>query len=290
MTTGKIPNANAAAQMRVQADNAATAQLKNAAQIAASDHHVFHKGTPFAHGTPSSPMRRGPTLRLPLQSAGKRIGGSKKSRKSKHADAEFGAEECHDERHTLYDFNLEGRDPTARVTSLEDRGDDDSDDGKKRENSVDHRFKMSAVAEQSNAVSKDSFSKDSYAVGRSPEKSAELKLPPLQSMSDVVKFLHASTQNNKTDQSSLHILMQRVSSAILRMDIKLPNKIADARNVLIDVFGVGYTGTAALPESMRTFHRILPLLLVNLSRTRTSNQQALAAARMESQTKAFKAG
>lgn len=284
MTTGRIPNGNYATHVPLQEESAAAHDRHKAVQAGTNHTHVSHKGTSFAHGAPSSPMQRGPTFRMPLQRAGKRIGSSKKSGKSKHADAEFEAEECHDERHTLYDFNAEDRDSTLRVVSLEDRGDDQSGDDKKRESSVDHRFKMAAVLERSKTLFK-----DSYAAGKLIEKPAQLKLPPLQSMSDVVKFLHASTQNNKTDQSSLHILMQRVSSAILRMDIKLPNKIADARKVLVEVFGVGYTGVAALPESMRTFHRILPLLLVNLSRTRTSNQQAIAAARIESQTKAFKA-
>ena len=222
---------------------------------------------------------------MPLKSAGKRS-AAKKASKSTQLDAEFEIEEHHEDRHPVYDFGLEYRDPGVRLRSLEDHADEQSDNKRKENNTADHRFKMSAVTERSGTLSK-----ESYTVGKAFQRPSELKIPPMQSMSEVVKFLHTCTQTDPSGKS-LSLVLRRIGAAVLRNEIKLPivNKVADARNVLIEIFGAGYKGTDAMPASLRSFHQIFPLWLVNLSKTRTAAQQSAAAARTELQSQVFGTG
>jgi len=106
-------------------------------------------------------------------------------------------------------------------------------------------------------------------------------LPPMQSLRDVVKYVHGALQSDPTGKS-IKTTLQAINAAVLRNDIKLPalTKVSEARSLLIEIFGKGYQSKGSLSSSVSSIHIMLPLWLINLSKHRTETGKLHAAARL----------
>ena len=106
-------------------------------------------------------------------------------------------------------------------------------------------------------------------------------LPELHSLRDVLHLIQSTSLADPSGKS-VPLLLRRINAAVLQNKIDLPKiaKVADARELLIDIFGKGHHAPAPLSATQRSLHAMLPLWLLNLGRQRTPTQQIHAAARL----------
>lgn len=114
-----------------------------------------------------------------------------------------------------------------------------------------------------------------------PDKTVQAPLPDIRSMRDMLHLIQSSSVADPSGKS-LPLLLRRINAAVLQNKISLPriDKISDAREMLIEIFGKGHQGTTPLTSTQRSLHAMLPLWLLNLGRERTPTQQMHAAARL----------
>ena len=108
-----------------------------------------------------------------------------------------------------------------------------------------------------------------------------LPLPPMHSLDDVVRVIHAATQSDPAGES-IGMLLKQINAAVMRREIKLPTLtlVSEARAALIGAFGTGDSNARPVSESLRSVHTLLPLWLINLSKRRTALERVQAAARL----------
>ena len=106
-------------------------------------------------------------------------------------------------------------------------------------------------------------------------------LPELHSLRDVLHLIQSTSLADPSGKS-VPLLLRRINAAVLQNKIDLPkiSKVADTRELLIDIFGKGHQNPSTLSASQRSLHAMLPLWLLNLGRQRTPTQQSHAAARL----------
>ncbi len=283
MSNGKISGSNPFNPIPIPINNAADPLQDPALRQATHGHHGHFKGALFRHGELSIPMRRGPIGRMPLRNA-----GSKRSVKAKRTPRAQDVEDhdfLQDQDQDQYRIEESSAEQLARrFKSFQSKQEEESG----REGSGERRFARMFDMRASTAV--DGVERKT---GISTEQAkhaalANVPLPSMASLGDVVKFVHACVEKDPTGKSVPHV-MRRINAAVLRKEIDVPvvTKIADARRVLIDIFGVGHLSKDSASPSMRNIHLMLPLWLINLGRQRTNEQRLQAAARLSSQRAVF---
>lgn len=244
--------------------------------------HGNFKGALFEYSTLNILMRRGPTGRMPLRNAGsgKRNVGAKGPRRGV-AVTEVDFMQNEDE-HVIEESAFDKL--SVRFKSFQNEDDQNSSGGTGDERRFERLFQMPS----NDTVGIDS-NKAAFATPQARQSAvAATPLPTMKTLGDVVKFIHACVDKDPSGKSVSQIL-RRINAAILRQEINLPviTKVADARNVLIEVFGVGNLARDGLNPSLRNVYLMLPLWLVNLGRQRTSEQRVQAAGRVSSQRAAL---
>ncbi|MBC7500348.1 MAG: hypothetical protein H7315_07610 [Herminiimonas sp.] len=235
-------------------------------------HHARHfRGALFRQGPLAPLMRRGPTARVPLRSPAAKRSPARRGPK-RGPSIEEGESEIAFDDVTVEETSLS---PATRIAqqSEQDGSEDHSEQERRDEKRIGRLFQM---VESAPVATRDgSLAHEAQRV-ESRERAA---LPPMQSLDSVVTFIHASTQSDPSGRS-LALLLRQINAAVLRDEIKLPvvSSVAEARAVLIDVFGKGHSGIEALSGSRRSIQAMLPLWLVNLSKRRTNLERAQAAA------------
>ena len=243
-------------------------------------HHTSHghfKGALFRHGGLGVLMRRGPTGRMPLRNAGAKRGTGAKRTANLEGVTEL--DFLHDEdQHLIEESSAELL--ARRIKSFQKEEEPGSEHGEGGERRFARIFQM-PVAELSSGAG---FKGAGASAEAKPAALAAVPLPSMRSLDDVVKFIHSCTEKDPTGKSVSQIL-RRINAAVLRKEIDLPvvTKVADARNVLIKIFGAAQMSKESASPSMRNIHALLPLWLVNLGRQRSSEQRVQAAARVSSQ-------
>lgn len=276
MTHGKIVRSNPFQQTPI-ADAATATQ-----DVASRPHsHGHFNGAMFQQCALSVLMRRGPIPRMPLRNAGsgkrgvgprRPRGGESLSEVELERDDDFLAEDPNTNNFTVHFHSFQGS------------GDQESNSGRDQERRFAGLFQMPSRQLNDVVPKKESFT----TPGSRPVARATAQLPPMQSLDDVAKFVKGAIDQDPSGRSVPHIL-RTINAAMLRQEINLPaiTKVADAREVLVDIFGSGHADRKDLSQSMRNLYLMLPLWLVNLGRQRTNDQRIQAAARVSSQTAAF---
>lgn len=237
------------------------------------------RGAFFQQGGLANLPRRGPTPRMPLKSANATKRASSSGRKKNDyvagdADGDFssldGLESEHDSGYVDLHFN-----------TSQDRDESSQNEGDREHRRFNRMFEMAPTAIENKSSS------IRTTINRVQERREATPLPPMTSLADLVGFIHTSVKSDPSGKS-LGLLLRRLNAAVMRNEIPLPTtaKIADVRQTLIDIFGVGHNVESTSP-SMQNIYRILPLWLMNLGRKRTAMQQCQAAARL---TVPFSAG
>lgn len=233
------------------------------------------QGASFQYGGASTQMRRGPTVRMPLQRARTKKKGISKSASGAH----HGGDEDGD--FAVSQNNGAGeKAPLSRLQSQFHSGEDGDNESDQEQRDEQRRFdKLFAVS----AYRVDSFTKSALQPSLTTKRvvAVPTPLPQMNSLPEVLKFIHGAMQSNPSGKS-VNELLRRIAAAVHRGEIKLPreNKIAAARPLLVEIFGEGYQGKEALSESAKSLYTMLPLWLINLSRQRTDIQRIRAAARL----------
>ena len=272
MSSGKISGNNRLQTVRIGDTPAAP-------QDPAPQHatHSHFKGALFRLGGLQFLMRRGPIGRMPLRNAGAKrgVGANRAAGIEGVNDVDF----LHGD-----DDHLVGESSAEQFARRFKAYQSDEEQGSGREGGGEQRFArmfQMPVGEVSSRVASKS------GMTAAEAKQAELAavpLPAMRSLSDVVSFIHSCAEKDPTGKSVSHIL-RRINAAVLRKEIDLPTvtKVTDARNVLIDIFGVAQMSKDGASPPMRNIHLMLPLWLVNLGRQRSNEQRMQAAARVSSQ-------
>lgn len=238
-------------------------------------HHAHFKGALFEHGGHGGPMRRGPTPRMPLRSpAGKR--GAGRARPAAGGAIDEGEAEHSEETHVPDEVRL--LQVRIQPQSEQDGSQDESNEGRRDEKRFERIFQRAPVFGKLNEGALHAVKDAGKSLALPPDR---VLLPPLHSLEDVMRFIHAATQTDPGGKS-IAVLLRRINAAVLRNEIKLPivTRVSEARAALIDAFGTGHDGRKMAGESLRSVHAMLPLWLINLSKRRTALQQTHAAARL----------
>ncbi|MES2831687.1 MAG: hypothetical protein V4695_06820 [Pseudomonadota bacterium] len=121
----------------------------------------------------------------------------------------------------------------------------------------------------------------SNAAAAKAQVAAATPLPPMQSLTEVVKFLHGTLQSDPSGLSA-RAMMKKISQAVLRNEISLQTlrKSPEARSLLVEAFGKGYKGSEPLSPLVKKLHVMLPIWLLSLGKTRTGPGRLQAAARL----------
>ena len=276
MSSGKISGSNPFHHVRIS-------DAPPASQDPALHHasHGHFKGALFRHGGPGILMRRGPVGRMPLRSAGtKRKTGAKRNANLEGVtDLDFLQDE---DTHVIEDSSAELL--VRRINAFQKQEDPGSD----REDGGERRFARMFQLPVAEVNSASGFKSTGTSKEAKQAALASVPLPAMRSLGDVVKFIHSCTEKDPTGKSVSQIL-RRINAAVLRKEIDLPvvTKVADARTVLIEIFGAAQMSRGTASLSMRNIHALLPLWLVNLGRQRSSEQRVQAAARVSSQRAAL---
>lgn len=276
MSYGKISGANL---LNVVRSNDAADPLQDPALDHAS--HGHFKGALFRHGGLSILMRRGPTSRMPLRNAGTKRGS--KSNRAARAESVTDADALQEED----EFQVEESNTdqlVRRFKSFQNNQEHESD----REGSGERRFAQMFQVPIGKVSGEAAPGGGMRTAESMPAKLAAVPLPAMRTLGDMVGFIHSCVEKDPTGKSLSQIL-RRINAAVLRKEIDLPmvTKVADARRVLIEIFGTTQMSKETVSPSMRNIHLMLPLWLVNLGRQRSSEQRAQAAARVASQRSAL---
>lgn len=230
-------------------------------------------------------LRRGPIQRMPLKAAKTNRSSPRRGlgRASGHADEP--------------DFELpvedEGAEQALRQLPVGFRSrqenDGDRQEGEREERRFDKLFSMAVPLPQGMgaAATASTSATGTIALGsraqglKKAAAAAPAPLPELRSMRDVLQLIQ-STAVSDPSGASVPLLLRRINAAVLQNKISLPKigKVAEAREMLIEVFGKGHQGLEPLSSTQRSLHAMLPLWLINLGRERTPLQQTHAAARL----------
>ena len=246
---------------------AASAPVTAAPGTSEHGHGRHFNGALFRQQGQQSPLRRGPTVRMPLRSVtSKRPTLRSRSSTSVGLDAEEG--ELATE--TVAPEGVHPFEPGILFQSNCDDDDSGSREGQRDKRRFERQFQMTARADIHGAAEGELHT-------RAPSLGTMPPLPHMDSLAQVVEFVHAATRHDPSGKS-LAMILRQINAAVLRDEIKLPviTKVAEARAVLIDVFGKGAYGEVA--ASLQSVQAVLPLWLINLSRRRTALQQSRALA------------
>lgn len=275
MTNGKVSRGSPFNVTHI--DNTSTKSQDPASQH--GSHRAPHghfKGALFQHGALSILMRRGPIGRMPLRNAGKRSGAPNRTRSNQDVqDVGFLLD---GDDHLLEESAADRL--ALRFKSFQEHDEQGPSDDRGGERRFARMFQMPAT--QSSAIASGKSGTATHDAAQAAL--VAVPLPSMSSLRDVVSFIHTCTLKDPTGKSISQIL-RRVNAAVLRKEIDVPviTKFADARDVLIEIFGVAQMSKESANPSMRSLHLQLPLWLVNLGRHRTSEQRVEAAARVSSQ-------
>ncbi len=258
---------------------AATTPASTATPARSSATHNAHlKEAFFQQSGMSIQMRRGPIQRMPLRPA--------KTSRSGAARGPGRTNQLSDEP----DFEL----PDSEVPSEEAqvrrpssfRYDKENNDGKQDGSDRDER-RLQKVFSLSTSKAQASASAATGSIGARAhglKKPEAIVLPPLLEIKSLHDVLHLIQSTSQADPSgkSVPLLLRRINAAVLQNKISLPkiDRIADVREMLIEIFGKGHQSPTALSPNQRSLHAMLPLWLLNLGRQRTLAQQTHAAARL----------
>ena len=246
---------------------AASTQVAAVPGTGGHSHGTHFNGALFRQQGQQASLRRGPTVRMPLRSVtGKRA--TVRSRNSTSIGLD--AEEDESSTEIAAPEGLQPLAPGILPQSDCDDNDSGSQDGQRDERRFERQFQMAARADIHEAAD-GRLHAPALSLGTMPA------LPRMESLAQVVQFVHASTRHDPSGKS-LAMILRQINAAVLRDEIKLPviTKVAEARAVLIDVFGQGASGEVA--ASLQSVQAMLPLWLINLSRRRTALQQSKALA------------
>lgn len=226
-------------------------------------------------------MRRGPIQRMPLRApkpnrprVPRAAGGV--SNHDEESDFDIPDSEI------LAESRLKFHSVELRSGQEGERG--DQQDGDRDESRLQKFFSMSEPSVQ---ASKTGSTAAANAAGSRTNGLKKLEavtlapLPEMHSLRDVLQLIR-STSIADPSGKSLPMLLRRINAAVLQDKVSLPKitKAAEAREMLIDIFGKGHQGPSALSPTQRSLHAMLPLWLINLGRQRTPTQQTHAAARL----------
>lgn len=272
MSYGKISGANL---LNVVRSNDAADPLQDPALNHAS--HGHFKGALFRHGGLNILMRRGPTSRMPLRNSGTKRGS--KSNRAARAESVTDADALQEED----EFQVEESNTDQLVRRFKSfQNNQEHESG--REGSSERRFARMFQMPIGKVSGKAAPSDGIRTAESMQAKLAAVPLPAMRTLGDMVGFIHSCVEKDPTGKSISQIL-RRINAAVLRKEIDLPmvTKVADARRVLIEIFGTTQMSKENVSPSMRNIHLMLPLWLVNLGRQRSGEQQVQAAARVASQ-------
>lgn len=276
MSNGKISGSNPFSAIRI---NDAADPLQDPALRHAS--HGHFKGALFRHGGLHILMRRGPIGRMPLRNAGTKRAGkpARTSGAQTVEDLDFLEEE---DQFLIEESSAETL--ARRFKSFQSKQEEQSGREGSSERGFARMFDMPPLGAVGGVGKKTGLSADQARQAAL----ANVPLPFMASLGDVVKFVHACAEKDPSGKSVSHVL-RRINAAVLRNEIDVPvvTKIADARSVLIDIFGIVQSSKDNANPSLRNIHLMLPLWLINLGRQRTSEQRVQAAARLSSQRAVF---
>lgn len=158
--------------------------------------------------------------------------------------------------------------------NFEGRKDGDQSDGQSRdEKRFQNIFSLPALRSGKFTASSSAAAK-ARAVAATP-------LPPMQSLTEVLKFLHNTLQSDPSGTLARD-MMRKISQSVLRneMTLQTVRKATEARSLLVEAFGKGYQGSEPLSPLVRKLHLMLPIWLLNLGKTRTAPGRLQAAARL----------
>ncbi len=230
------------------------------------------QGSLFQHGGTGTPMRRGPTLRMPLRSPQAK---QRASARSASGASQAGNDDTDLALPQEGEAGKQGKLSPIQV-NFQARGEGDGQFGGQQQDEkkrFDNLFSVASLRSGSFAASVNDVDK--------ARKGLSTPLPPMNSLPEVVRFIHGALESDPSGKS-LSIVLRSINAAILRNEIKLPatTKVAEMRDLLIETFGKGHQNKEVLSPSVSAVLVMLPLWLVNLSRRRTESGKKLAAARL----------
>ena len=260
----------------------ATASATASARSGGTTSHAQLKEAFFQQSGMSLQMRRGPIQRMPLRPAkagrsGTARGPGRVGNQSDEPDFDLPADEIPAD-HALKNLPVEFRSRQESNSGNQEGGDRD-------ERRLQKLFSMSPIqASATAATGVVAATGDVAARARALKKADAITLAPLpdiRSLRDVLQLIQSTGMADPTGKS-VPVLLRRINAAVLQNKITIPrvDKIADARELLIEIFGKGHQGAVALSPTQRSMHAMLPLWLLNLGRERTLTQQTQAAARL----------
>ena len=276
MSSGKITGANPFKNVRVSDST-----------ISALDpalHHASHghfKGALFRQGGFGSLIPRGPNGRMPLRNAGtkRNVGTKRPANIEDVTEVDF----LHGE-----DDHLVGESSADQLARRFKAFQNNEEHSPGRDGGGEQKFARMFQMPVGDVRSKAAPNGAMTTAEAKQAALAAVPLPPMRSLGDMLSFIQSCAEKDPTGKS-VHRILGRINAAVLRKEIKFPtvNKLADARTVLIEVFGVAQMSKTGASPSMRNIYLMLPIFLVNLGRQRSSEQRAQAAARVLSQRAAL---